>query len=92
MSVTDRVLALRDSLKAGFEPIAKAQAGTTVETNAQREFCVENLFPASQPTCAAPAAECANGKDNKCNETLWNFCKDNLWKPAQCGPALAPAD
>lgn len=73
--------------------VACARAADTAVSGAERligglQFCIENDFTAARPECAPAAAQCAQGGDNACKDALWTYCKDNLWRPAQCQPAL----
>jgi hypothetical protein len=76
---------LKDSVQAIADSVGR---DTVVYRVALNEFCVNNDFQAE--VCAAPKTAClgTSGK-NACKEALWNFCRDNSWRPAQCGPGLA---
>lgn len=68
---------------------AKDSADAATREAGALHFCVEQDFPALGETCDAARSDCDRPGLNTCKETLWTYCKDNLWRPAQCGPALA---
>jgi hypothetical protein len=74
-----------------------AAMDSVVLRRATTHFCVEQNFPAADGACDADRKNCLEtGGLNDCKEIIWDFCKDNAWRPggmslndSQCGPALA---
>ncbi len=68
----------------------------TVSLSRQR-FCVSHNFPVTFSSQASETSSCAkelefcrsaDTKKKSCRETLWNYCLDTQWKPAQCSWAM----
>jgi hypothetical protein len=85
----------KDSLRARCSPMADSlRAVTTLPEgavsleDATLRFCVVNDFPATE-VCDQARGDCRADGLNRCKEMLWDYCKDNLWKPEQCGFGLA---
>jgi hypothetical protein len=71
---------------------SKADKDTAMAGWGRARFCVENDFPSGGGVggaCDLPRNECDRPGLNKCKDVMWTYCKDTLWKPAACGPALA---
>lgn len=92
--------AIRASLEARLRPdtalaradsaAAKARLDTAMAREGVTHFCVENDFPGLDGACDASTRDCVDLPGiNACKETLWTFCKENLWQPEQCGSGLA---
>lgn len=79
---------LGDSTLLGAAPAAARADAEAVRLGTDR-FCVENDFPDLDGVCDAPREACGRPGTNGCKEALWSFCKDNLWRPDQCGEGLA---
>lgn len=81
----DTSLALAVALAAD-----SARKDPALAREGEMAYCVENAFPARGEVCGNFRVDCLSKPGiNDCKEALWNFCKDNLWRPAQCGAGLA---
>jgi hypothetical protein len=66
-----------------------ARADTLTAQWAAILHCVEKDFP-DDSVCAPSRSACLESKGvNLCKTTLWDYCKDNNWKPDACGPGIA---
>lgn len=95
-----RVDALRANLEAALKSdtlldlatdsaATEARNDTSLARQGVTRFCVENNYPDLGETCDAASRDCvANAGINSCKETLWRYCKESLWVPTQCKPAL----
>jgi hypothetical protein len=82
--------ALARAVDSAYDAARDAPAMAGQVRQGEIRFCAENAFPESVPECGEWRDACISSAGiNECKQSLWAFCKDALWRPAQCGNALA---